>query len=34
MTQFEFLMTFASVILAVALTEMLSGWDGLCIRLL
>jgi hypothetical protein len=29
MTQFEFLMTFASVILAIALTEMLSGWGKL-----
>jgi hypothetical protein len=29
MTQFEFLMTFASVILAIALTEMLGGWGKL-----
>ena len=29
MTQFEFLMTFASVILAIALSEMLGGWGRL-----
>lgn len=29
MTQFEFLMTFASVVLAIALTEMLGGWGKL-----
>ncbi len=29
MTQFEFLITFASVVLAIALTEMLGGWGRL-----
>ena len=29
MTQFEFLMAFASVILAIALSEMLGGWGKL-----